>query len=86
MQKPYSELYLLHQTILAFAESHNNNLLWLLWHSNLRVKNVPYLCFHKVLLVRSLQSGKSWHECAQPTEKAPTQTRQLYVKFMCMSC
>jgi len=34
---PY-KLFLLHYAISSFAETHNNKLWWLLWHSNLRVK------------------------------------------------
>jgi len=37
-QKPRSELSLLHHAISPFSELHNNNLLYLLWHSNLSVK------------------------------------------------
>jgi len=37
-QKHYSELFLLHHAISPFSELHNNNFLYLLWHSNLRVK------------------------------------------------
>ena len=37
-EKLHSELFLLHHAILLFSELHNNNLLYLLWHSKLRVK------------------------------------------------
>jgi len=37
-QKPHSELLLLHHAISPFLELHNNNLLYLLWHSNSGVK------------------------------------------------
>jgi len=45
---------------------------------------VPNLCFRKVLLVNSLQSGKAWQACAQKTEKNHSHTnsavtRQVYV-------
>jgi len=36
--KTHSELFLLHHAISPFSELHNNNLHYLLWHSNLRVK------------------------------------------------
>jgi len=83
-QKPRSELSLLHHAISPFSELHNNNLLYLLWHSNLSVKNVPHLCFRKVLLVNSLQSGKAWQVREQPTEISHSHTtsavsRQVYV-------
>ena len=82
--KPHSVLVLLHHAISPFSELHNNSLLYLLWHSKLRVKNVPHLCFRKVLLVNSLQSGKAWQACAQQTEKSDSHTtsaisHQVYV-------
>jgi len=55
--KTHSELFLLHHAISPFLELHNNNLLYLLWHSNLRVKNVPHLCFRKVLLINAFTSS-----------------------------
>ena len=33
-QKPHSESFLLHHTTSLFSELHNNNLLYLFWHSN----------------------------------------------------
>jgi len=36
--KKHSDLFLLHDAISSFAELHNNNLLYLLLHSKLRVK------------------------------------------------
>jgi len=84
-QKHHSELFLLHHALSRFAESHN--LLQLLCPSNLTVTNVPHLCFLKVLLVNSLQSGKAWQECAQQTEKSYSHTncavqRQVYVHVL----
>jgi len=64
-QKPHSELFLLHHAISPFSELRNNNLLYLLWHSNLRVKKCIHFCFRKVLLVNSFHSGKAWQERAQ---------------------
>ena len=32
--KPHSELFLLNHATSPFSELHNNNLLYLLWHSN----------------------------------------------------
>ena len=32
---------------ITISELHNNNLLYQLWHLNLRVKNVPHVCFRK---------------------------------------
>ena len=86
-QKPHSELFLLHHAISPFSKLHKNELLYLLWHSNMRVKNVPHLCFRKVLLVTSLQSGKAWQERAQQTEKSHSHTtsavsRQVYAANM----
>jgi len=45
MKKNDSELFLFHHAISLFSELHNNNLLYLLWHSKLRIKNVytPFL-------------------------------------------
>jgi len=37
-EKFHSELFLFHHAISLFLELHNNNLLYLLWHSKLRVK------------------------------------------------
>jgi len=34
-----------------------------------RERNVPHLCSHKVLLVSSFQSDKTWEACTQQTEK-----------------
>ena len=68
-EKPHSELFLFHHAISLFSELHNNNLLYPLWHSKLRVKNVPHLCFHEVLLVSSLLNSKTWQACSQQTEK-----------------
>jgi len=38
MEKPYSSLFLLHHALSLFSVLHNNNLLYLLCHSNLKVK------------------------------------------------
>jgi len=65
-QKPHSELFLLHHAISPFSELHNNSLLCLLLHSKLRAKKCTHLCFHKVLLVSSLKSGKQ--RKAPPTQ------------------
>jgi len=50
--KPHSELFTLHHAISPFSKLHNNDLLYLLWHSNLRVKKcaanvTSHLCFRK---------------------------------------
>jgi len=37
-------------------------------------RNVPHLCFRKVLLVSSLLSGKARQACAQKTEKNHSHT------------
>jgi len=47
-------------------------------------RNAPHLCFCKVFLVNSLQSGKAWREYAQQTGKSHSHTnsavsRQVYV-------
>jgi len=68
-EKPHSELFLFHHAITLFSELHNNSLLYLLWHSKLRVKKcTPFLC-RNVLLVISLLCGKAWQACAQQTDK-----------------
>ena len=82
--KPHSELFLLHHAASPFAELHNINLLYLLWHSNLRIKECAPSFFRKVLLVNSFQSDKAWQECAQQTEKSHSHTnsavsRQVYI-------
>jgi len=48
-QKPHSELLLLYHALSPFLELHNNNLLYLSWHSKLRVKKCNYLCFCSVV-------------------------------------
>jgi len=86
-QKPHSELLLLHHAISPFSELHNNESLYLLWHSNLRVKKCTPSLFRKVLLVNSLQSGnKAWQERVQQRKATTTQTLQFHVKFMYMLC
>jgi len=78
-------LFLLHDAISSFAELHNNNLLYLLRHSNLRVKKcTPCLFSQKVFLVNSLQCGKACQECSEQQEKNHSHTnsavsRQVYV-------
>jgi len=74
----------LHHATPPLAELHANKLLYLLWHSNWRVKKRTPSLFSKVLLVNSLRSGKSWQECAQQTEISHSHTnsavsRQVYV-------
>jgi len=67
----------LHHAISPFSELHNNDLLYLLWHSNLRVKKCAPSLFN------SLQSDEAWQERPQQTETAtPTQTavsHQVYL-------
>jgi len=49
-QNPHSELFLLHLAISPFSELHNNNLLYLILHSNLRVnKCLPSLFSQSVV-------------------------------------
>jgi len=82
-KNPYSELILLHHVISPFSELHNNNFLYLLGHSNLWVKKCTHLCFRKVLLVSSLQSGKvGKHAHSRQKKPAPKQTLSFHVKFM----
>jgi len=40
-EKSHSELFLFHHAISLFSELHNNNFLYLLWHSKLKVKKRP---------------------------------------------
>jgi len=47
-------------------------------------KKCTHLCFRKVLLVNSLQSGEAWQECTEQTEKSHSHTNstvspQVYV-------
>jgi len=37
-EKPHCQLFLFHHAISLFSELHNDNLLYLLWHSKLRAK------------------------------------------------
>jgi len=57
--------------IVFILELHNNNLLYLLCHSNLRVNECTPSLFLQIFgqMVSSLQSGKAWQECAQQTKK-----------------
>jgi len=49
-QKPHSDLFLLHHALSPFSELHNNNLFYLLWHSELRVKKcIPSLFSQSVI-------------------------------------
>jgi len=66
-----------HHATSPFSELHKNNLLYLLWYSNSRVKKCAPFYFRKVLLVNSLQSGKAWQERAQPTEKSHSHTNSV---------
>jgi len=77
-------LFLLHHALLPLAELHTNDLLYLLWHSNFKVKKCTPSLFRKIWLVNSLQSGKAWQDCAQQTQKSHSNTnsaisRQVYV-------
>ena len=83
-EKAHSELFLFHHTILLFSELHNNNLLYLLWHSKLRVKQcTPSLISQGVVgqftpKWKGLESMRTANR-----EPTPTQTlqvsRQVYV-------
>jgi len=62
-------------------------MLYLLWHSKLRVKKCTHLCFRKVLLVNAFQRDKAWQACAQQTEKSHWYTnsavpRQVYANAL----
>jgi len=49
-EKPHPELFLFHHAISLFQELYNNNLLYLLWHSKLRVRKcTPSLCLQCVV-------------------------------------
>ena len=83
-EKPHFELFLFLHTMSLFSELHNDNLLYLIWHSKLRVKKCTRLWFCNVLLVSSLLNGKAWQACAQETERNhlhtnSTVSRQVYV-------
>ena len=48
--KPHCELFLLHHAISPFSELHNSYLIYLFWHSNLRVKKcTPPLLSQRVV-------------------------------------
>jgi len=86
-QKPLSALLTMHHAISPFSELHNNNLLYLLWNSKLRIKRCTPSLFLKVLLVNSIQSGMVWYTCAQQTEKSHSHTNsavssQVYAHFL----
>ena len=83
-EKAHSELFLFHHAISLFSELHNNNLLHLLWHSKLRVKQcTPSLISQGVVgqftpKWKGLESMRTANR-----EPTPTQTlqvsRQVYV-------
>jgi len=82
-QKPYSELFLLHHAISPFSELDNNNLLYLLWHSNLRVRKCTPSLFSLSVVGHFTPSGKVCQTYPRQTEKATlTQTLPFHVNFM----
>jgi len=78
MENPHSGLFLQHHATSPFSELHNNNLLYLLWHSKLRVQKCAPIFVFAVLLVSSLISGKAWQACAQQTEKKHSHTNSAF--------
>ena len=83
-EKAHSELFLFHHAIPLFSELHNNNLLYLHWHSKLRVKQcTPSLILQCVVGQFTPKIGKYAHSKQRAT---PTQTLQFHVKFTCMPC
>jgi len=57
--KPYSELFLLHHAVSPFLELHNNSFLYLLWHSNVRVKKCTPSLFSQCCWSLSMHTEKS---------------------------
>ena len=74
----------LHHVISPFSKLDNNNL-YLLWHSKLRVRDVTHLCFIKVLLVSLFhQQSGAWHACAQQAGKSHTRTTSVVSCKICV--
>jgi len=46
------------------------------------VKKCTHLCFRKVFLVNSLQSGKAWQACTQQTEQSNSNTNSAVVRHV----
>jgi len=85
--KPHSELFLLHHAISLFSVLHNNNLLYLLWHSKLRVKKCTPSLFSQSIVGQFtpkwyIRLGKHAHSKQRQT--TPTHTQLFHVKFMCI--
>jgi len=83
-QKHYSELFVLHHAKSPFSELHNYNFLYILWHSNLRVKKCTPSLFSQSVIG---QFTPKWQACTQQTEKSHSHTnsavsRQIYAAYM----
>jgi len=81
-QEPHSKLFLLHHAISPFSELHDNNLLYLLWHSKLRIKKCTPSFFRSVVgqFTQVVRIGKHAHN--KQRKATPTQTLLFHVKFM----
>jgi len=69
MEKTHSELFFSHHAISPFSELHLHDLLYLLWHLKLRVKNVPIFFSQSVVDYCSLHSGKRLGKHAHSKQK-----------------
>ena len=82
-QKPHSDFFSLHHAISPLFKLHNNDLLYLLWHSNLRINNLSHLVFESV--VNSLQSGKAYNAHSKQKSHSHTNfavSRQVYARAL----
>jgi len=73
-EKKHSELLLFHHAISPFSELHNSNLLYLLWHSKLRVKKCTPSLFSRSVVGHFTPSSNAWQACTQQTEKNHSHT------------
>jgi len=69
-EKPHSVLFTLHHAISPFSELHNNNLLYLLWNLNFRVKRCTPSLFSQSVVGKFTPNGMAGQVCAQQTEKS----------------
>ena len=73
-KKKHSELLLFHHAISPSSELHNSNLLYLLWHSKLRVKKCTPSLFSRSVVGHFTPSSNAWQACTQQTEKNHSHT------------
>ena len=96
---PLSELFLLHHAIytkspflncfyctMQYRHIQNCTIITCYTYYGIQIwgrRNVPHLCFRKVLLVNLLQTGKAWQEHAQQTEKSHSDTNCSFTSSLC---